>query len=92
MPITTFEESQIGDMVWDIVYGWGVISMIGPSEKQYPITVTTMTGSKFLYTFKGVPVNGHIQTLFWDEVDFTFEAPQMPKRTSYINTRSFRRW
>jgi len=69
-----FENAKVGDMVWSISHGWGVISEIGTGY--FPLEVKFETKTE-TFKFDGKPYFHDLYpTLFWDEV--VFEAPKKP--------------
>lgn len=73
---TTFEAAQVGDRVWSIERGWGVIQSLGGGET-YPIIVEFQNERSLSYTLGGKRLITHDrQTIFWDEIEI--EAPQKP--------------
>jgi hypothetical protein len=80
---TTFEEAQVGDKVWSVRYGHGVVASIY-SDPDYPLVVKfeRYVNSKS-YTFYGNEYHHELQTLFWKEIKF--EVPEQPSRMKLIN-------
>ena len=73
---TTFETARIGDKVWSVERGWGVIRSLDGGE-EYPIKVEFQNGRTPYYTLGGKRLTTQEnQTLFWDEVKIV--APQKP--------------
>lgn len=85
---TTFETARIGDRVWSVEYGWGVIDSI--SQSVYPLRVRFIGYSNadmyIYFDLKGLrPNGGKNQTLFWDEVKI--DAPKKPLPVLDIDTK-----
>jgi hypothetical protein len=90
-----FENAQIGDRVWDIRYGWGIIQYVGRSS-QYPISVVfdfKYTNNRELtecYTYTGCfSTISERPTLFWNEFEIPPEAfikpqPKLAKNTKVL--------
>lgn len=73
---TTFETAQIGDRVWSMKDGWGVIRDTNRSAR-YPIFVYFLSGDIEAFTLGGFYDEDNVtQTLFWDEI--VFDAPKKP--------------
>ena len=73
---TTFETAKVGDKVWSLVHGWGVISRI-ESYSDYPIKVNfEKSFDSFTFDGKLYASNKH-QSIFLDEVKII--APEKPK-------------
>jgi hypothetical protein len=73
-----FSKAKIGDEVWSIHQGWGVVKEINLHE-QYPIGVSFRGETCQTFTFDGRCWIGHkYPTLFWNEIQF--EIPERPKR------------
>lgn len=86
--ITTFENAKVGDMVWHLEKGWGVISYIGKGV--YPIVVDfdSRTRQKsFTYAGKSYNSTRAIQFLFWDEVEIV--APSKPLPELPVDTKVY---
>jgi hypothetical protein len=66
---TTFENALIGDHVWSIQYGWGVVEDILLGV-QYPIKVNfpMLATSYSFFSPAGRTTPDTAQTLFWDEL------------------------
>ena len=65
------EEIKVGDKVWDIIEGWGIVERI--DSNNFPIVV-----SGHSYNSKGKDNTLDINpTIFWDEVHIT--PPPKPK-------------
>ena len=76
--MTTFETAIVGDEVFDIKHGWGLVSKIYPKNMR-PLTVqfskydrSYMFSGKYSETDKN-------QVLFWDEVSITPPEKPLPK-------------
>jgi len=67
---------KVGDSVWDIRFGWGVVTKI--KYRLIPTFSVKFLNGKFdNFTFDGKPNNCSNQTLFRDEVKF--ETPEKSK-------------
>jgi hypothetical protein len=79
---TTFENARVGDKVWSVRYGHGVITAIcselGPLIVKFERYVNLKS-----YTLFGNEYPNELQTLFWQEIKF--EAPEQPPRMKLIN-------
>ena len=84
---TTFETAKVGDRVWSIERGWGVIQSLDGGET-YPIIVEFQNERSLSYTLGGKRLITHeLQTLFWDEVEI--EAPQKPLPDLAVDAKVF---
>lgn len=73
---TTFETAKVGDKVWSIEYGWGVIQSTSHTYTN-PILVRFAEDDYMSFKLSGSQFHEYRhQTLFWDEIKF--EAPQKP--------------
>lgn len=78
----TFKDAKIGDRVWSILHGWGVIKDVivdDSDENTYPLEVAfDHKGSNRSYTYDGKHYNHEVSpTLFWQEFDLPkFERPK----------------
>lgn len=84
---TTFKTARIGDRVWHLEYGWGVVVDITAGD--YPIAVDFENDYYEVverFTFEGkfrlAPFN---QTLFWDEIEIV--APSKPLPDLPVDTK-----
>ena len=76
---TTFETAQVGDKVFDIKHGWGLIIEIF-SKNMRPITVQFSKCDRRSYMFNGkYSETDKTQVLFWDEVIITPPPKPLPK-------------
>ncbi len=76
--MTTFETASIGDKVWCVSLGWGVI--ISTHQKDYPIVVGFDAGKRESYTVEGRRyLNDLNPTLFWSEVNIKAPTKPLPK-------------
>lgn len=83
--MTTFETAIVGDEVFDIKHGWGVVVHINKYKSLYPIQVSFKTNT-CTYTYDGKSYIDHIaQSLFWDEVVIT--PPPKPLAKLAIDTK-----
>jgi hypothetical protein len=80
---TTFEKAQVGDKVWSVRYGHGIVAALY-SDPDYPLVIkfTKFLNSKS-YTLQGNEFHHELQTLFWQEIKF--EVPKQPPRIKLIN-------
>jgi hypothetical protein len=90
-----FDKAKVGDKVWGIGYGWGVINSLYNdrygsccskiiSGKKFPLDVHFKNGRSASFTFEGKIEIHHTQpTLFWDEVKIV--PPEEPKRCRDCN-------
>lgn len=75
---TTFENAQVGDRVWDVRLGWGVITGI-VQHGRYPLLVQFGNTDNRVGTFTTegrFNVEDVGRTLFWDVVEIV--APEQP--------------
>ena len=71
-----FRNAEVGDRVYDMLKGWGMISSIEPKE-EYPIHFIADIESFSKFTFDGKRnKRDKNPTLFWDEIKF--EIPEKP--------------
>lgn len=81
---TTFENARIGDRVWCIRSGWGVVKDICPHL--YSLIIKYENGKIGTYTAEGFYSKDDVQqSLFWDVVKF--EAPVKPLPSLEVDTR-----
>jgi hypothetical protein len=85
---TTFENARVGDKVWSVSYGHGVVcSVRHPPEYGglYPLKVLFGTNPAVdaSFTLLGQELSHQSQTLFWQEIKF--EVPEQPPRMKLIN-------
>ena len=72
----TFADAKVGDRVWSLTDGWGVVIRLAPRYK-YSLLVRFENGADRSYTLWGrYQVSDHSPTLFWDEVKL--EIPEKP--------------
>lgn len=79
-----FADIKVGDKVWDIIRGWGVVTtlMVCPT---YPIKVEFEHGVG-TYTRDGYSILEDVNpSLFWDEIKI--EAPQKPVPLLEVDTK-----
>ena len=85
---TTFETARVGDRVWSIEHGWGVVKRL---ERMFTNPMLVEFSGEVYVTYKldGAQHSRHsqcrTQTLFWDEVKF--EAPQKPLPDLEVDTK-----
>ena len=71
-----FKNAKVGDRVYDMLKGWGIISSIEPKEER-PIYFVADIDSFSKFTFDGKRNRRDKNpTLFWDEVKY--EIPEKP--------------
>lgn len=74
----TFTDAKVGDRVWSLTEGWGVIRNHYAPHTAYPLAVEFENWAYRTYTLCGrYQVKDLNPTLFWDEVNF--ETPEKPK-------------
>jgi hypothetical protein len=79
---TTFENARVGDKVWSVRYGHGVITAIYSEPDPLIVKFEKYINSKS-YTLLGNEYPNELQTLFWKEIKF--EVPEQPPRMKLIN-------
>ena len=81
-----FADIKVGDKVWDIRRGWGVVSMI-IQQSTYPIEVDFESGHD-IYSRDGYYTLEDINpSLFWDEIEV--KAPPKPLPDLAVDTKVF---
>lgn len=86
MTTTTFETAKVGDRVWSLTEGWGVIKNRYAPHTQYPLDVGFEGGHRRRYTLWGLlNFNDLNPTLFWDEVKV--EIPEKPLPQLEVDTK-----
>lgn len=82
---TTFETASVGDRVWSITLGWGVVKdVLHGVEEFYPVVIDFDSGGRETFTRGGLIYKDDIhQSLFWDEVEI--KAPTKPKPKPKLN-------
>ena len=71
-----FSNIKVGDRVWSMVYGWGIVNAVDQEDLQYPFRVVFTGGQEKWFTGCGREIINHLNpTLFWDEVKITPPAP-----------------
>ena len=78
MKTTTFENAKVGDKVWCMVSGWGVVGSISESNPHHHLVVVFDNGVSD-YTKRGAYDINCKQTLFWDEIKFDAPTAPLPK-------------
>lgn len=76
-----FDGVKVGDKVWSIEYGWGVIHKVLNSNRVEYVRVdfpNNQTYNEYYLNGKRNSLATTMQTLFWDEVKF--EAPKKPEK------------
>lgn len=75
----TFENVKVGDKVWSLNKGWGVVEKIEVLNR-YPLRVMHDDGSSETYTADGkLYKNDKYPLIFWDEVVFQVPEKPLPK-------------
>lgn len=70
-----FRNAKVGDRVWDIQYGWGVITDIDKSVGiSFPIIIWFYIEEKKTFDIKGRMKPKVNPTLFWNEFEIPNEA------------------
>ena len=65
-----FKNAQVGDRVWDFLYGYGKVLEVDKDELWVEFE-SLRIGKKRVYTFDGkLRRVGYPQTLFWDKIKF----------------------
>jgi len=78
-----FKDVKIGDRLYSLVYGWGVVEEIGKENLQ--ITVK-FKNERDTFTFDGKMYETDMhQTLFWDEIKF--QVPKKPLPDLEVDTK-----
>lgn len=73
----TFTDAKVGDRVWSLTNGWGVIKERRSPHYHYPLTVEFDNGEYETYTLWGLSkIDDMNPTLFWDEI--VIEIPEKP--------------
>lgn len=76
----TFSDAKVGDRVWSITNGWGVVKERRSSHYQYPLNIGFEGGSCRLYTLWGrLHIEDQNPTLFWDEVKLGTPEKPLPQ-------------
>ena len=76
----TFTDAKVGDRVWSITGGWGVIKNRYEDYRQYRLNVEFEDGSCRLYTLWGLyDVKDLNPTLFWNEIQFGIPEAPLPQ-------------
>jgi hypothetical protein len=83
---TTFEEAKIGDKVWSVSYGCGVVcSLLAPPEYNGPYPIEVLFDANpdisVRYTVLGQESIDQNRVLFWQEI----KEPEYIPRTRLIN-------
>lgn len=82
---TTFELACVGDRVWSVNKGWGVVRNITKS-RTFPIRVSYPEDITEFYTEDGLLYLDDLHpTLFWDEI--VFEVPKKPLPKLEVDTK-----
>ena len=82
----TFSDAKVGDRVWSITNGWGVVKDRRTPYYHYPLNVKFEDGSCRLYTLWGrLHIEDQNPTLFWDE--FVINAPAKPLPDLEVDTK-----
>ena len=84
----TFSDAKVGDRVWSLTEGWGVVIERRGQRFHYPLNVKFEGGSCRLYTLRGrLHIEDHSPSLFWDEVKF--EIPEKPLPQLEVDAKVF---
>lgn len=83
----TFSDAKVGDRVWSLTEGWGVVTEHSTSlHYNYPLAVGFENGAHRSYTLWGLShINDLNPTLFWDEVKV--EIPEKPLPQLEVDTK-----
>ena len=82
----TFSDAKVGDRVWSLTEGWGVIINRYAPHTTYPLNVEFKGGCRRIYTLWGLlHINDLNPTLFWDEVKV--EIPEKPLPQLEVDTK-----
>lgn len=82
--MTTFEDAKVGDEVFDIKHGWGLVSKVF-TKNMRPLTVQFRhTSRSYMFSGKYSETDKN-QVLFWDEV--TIIAPEKPLPKLEVDTK-----
>jgi hypothetical protein len=80
---TTFEDAQVGDRVWSVSLGHGVVVDSIDIDPNYPLVIKfTNFINTISYTLQGQEFLNESQTLFWQEIKF--EAPSKPPIIKHV--------
>ena len=84
----TFSDAKVGDRVWSLTEGWGVIKNRSSKHTQYPLYVGFDNGIHRTYTLWGLVCFTDLNpTLFWDEVQI--EIPEKPLPQLEVDAKVF---
>lgn len=80
-----FSKAKVGDRVWSLLWGWGIISKVDQQEHPYPIRVEFDIDEVEWFTLCGKYLLEHINpTLFLDEVKITPPHPKLAVDTPIL--------
>ena len=82
----TFTDAKVGDRVWSLTEGWGVVKARYAPHTTYPLNVEFENGSNRSYTLWGLLLFTDLNpTLYWNEVKF--EIPEKPLPNLEVDTK-----
>jgi len=85
-----FRDVKVGDRVWDVQCGWGVVEEVGADDFDVQFAEPDLDGDSVdgIYLLDGRP-HAWVRnpTLFWDEIEI--KAPEKPVR---LVERTFEGW
>lgn len=78
---------KVGETVWCLLYGKGVVGDIGTSNEDYPVRVDHAEGGSDYYTVDGKHVDDGARMLYFSEpkIDALTERPMPRKVVRYFN-------
>ena len=83
----TFKDAKVGDRVWDMRFGWGVI-VSDTHTKESPLYIKFDSSHAKHYNLQGIHYYFNtIQTLFWDEFEIPKEAYVKPLPKLEVDTK-----
>jgi len=85
-----FRDVKVGDRVWDVQHGWGVVEEVGTDYFEVLFVEPALDGDRVdgAYLLDGRPhARVRNPTLFWDEI--VIKAPEKPVR---LVERTFEGW
>lgn len=73
---------KVGDKVWCLTYGWGVVDSIY-EDKSYPVSVIFENkGNIVVFTLEGKRFTYALRELFFDEIPIPKRALERPRKTA----------
>jgi hypothetical protein len=82
-----FRKAKVGDKVWSVAHGYGIVLSIKRGANNYPLRVQ-FNLYKHTYTYTGKDkICNAFQTLFWQEFEIPKEASIKPLPDIEINTK-----